>query len=78
MIRHEPRDIIRPRYVIVGLLVALVTGVADGLPIPWLEVPWRVDWVFLMVDIAFWAIVGFAVEDVAPKFKHHLATTGHG
>ena len=78
MIRHEPRDVVHPKYVIVGLLVALVTGVGGGLPIPWLEVPWRVDWVLLMVDIAFWTIVGFAVKDVAPKFKHHLATTGHG
>ena len=69
---------IRPRYVIVGLLVALVTEVDRGLPIPWLEVSWRVNWVFLMVDIAFWTMVGFAVDDVAPKFKHHLATTGHG
>ena len=78
MIRHEPRDVIRPRYVIVGLLVALVTGVDRGLSIPWLDVSWRVNWVLLMVDIAFWTMVGFAVDDVAPKFKHHLATTGHG
>jgi len=61
-----------------GLLVALLTGVSGGLLIPWLGATWRVNCILLMVDIVFWTIVGFTVQDVVPKFKDHLVTTGHG
>ena len=63
---------------ITGLLVTLITGAGGGLPIPWLGAAWRVNWILLLIDGAFWTIVSFAVKDLTPKFKDHLATTGHG
>jgi hypothetical protein len=69
---------VRPRYVIISLLVTLILGVGGGFPIPWMRVLWRANWVLFMVDWVFWTLVGFAVDDLAPKFKDHLATTGHG
>jgi hypothetical protein len=69
---------VSPRYVIISLLVTLILGVGGGLPIPWMRVLWRANWVLFMFDWVFWAIVGFAVDDLAPKFKHHEAMLGHG
>jgi hypothetical protein len=38
----------------------------------------RVNLAIFFIDWALWTLVGFAVDDLAPKFKDHLATPGHG
>lgn len=67
--------------------VSHLAGSTDyGLPFPWLvklilspeNFPWRVNWIYLIIDIAIWTTVCFAVQDLAPKFKHHEAILGSG
>jgi len=74
----SPREMVRPRFVVTGLLVTLILEVGGGFPIPWLLESMRVNLAIFFIDWALWTLVGFAVDDLAPKFKDHLATPGHG
>lgn len=57
----------------------LLGGTHCGLPLPWLirlalapeRFPWRINGVYLVLDVVVWTLFCFAVRDLSRKFKHH-------
>jgi len=46
----SPREMVRPRFVVTGLLVTLILEVGGGFPIPWLLESMRVNLAIFFID----------------------------